>query len=166
MTLGSTLFLTLHDVLAFSCPVLSAELCVVEISIEFRGDVGFPVNLRGLFICRFEGVVQQNFVFSVYLYRCDETREPVKIINSLSGFISLLWRLLLKRFNICKFSLYNQCLFIDVMNRFNIKLRISRETGFVSPLWTTMSISLWLLATYLWLYLYYCLFKVEYCIKL
>ena len=30
---GSTLFLTLHEVLAFSCPVLPAELCIVEISI-------------------------------------------------------------------------------------------------------------------------------------
>ena len=28
--LGSTLFLTLHDVLAFSCPVPAAELCIVE----------------------------------------------------------------------------------------------------------------------------------------
>ena len=65
---GSTLFLTLHDVLAFSCPVLPAELCIVEISIEFRGDVGFPghimysssfVNLRGLF---------NKILYSVFIY--------------------------------------------------------------------------------------------------
>ena len=39
------------------------------------------VNLRGLF---------NKILYSVFIYRCDETRETVKIINSLSGFISLL----------------------------------------------------------------------------
>ena len=38
------------------------------------------VNLRGLF---------NKILYSVFIYRCDnETREIVKIINSLSGFIS------------------------------------------------------------------------------
>ena len=39
------------------------------------------VNLRGLF---------NKILYSAFIYRCDETRETVKIINSLSGFISLL----------------------------------------------------------------------------
>jgi hypothetical protein len=61
----------LHDVLAFSCPVLPAELCIVKSRFEFRGDVGFPghimysssfVNLRGLF---------NNILYSVFIQYID-----------------------------------------------------------------------------------------------
>jgi hypothetical protein len=65
---GSTLFLTLHDFLAFSCPVLPAELCIVEISIWIPWRCWFSgIYYVFKFVCKFEGVVQQNFVFSVYL---------------------------------------------------------------------------------------------------
>jgi hypothetical protein len=199
---------TILDVLAFSCPVLPAELCIVEISIEFRGDVGFPghimysssfVNLRGLF---------NNILYSVFIYRCDETRETVKIINSLSGFISLLLfvqsQVSQQNFHECceqatqrcvfqvrlkmragvvqqnflqcceqatqrsvfkvfypKFSVHKVILSVSLVYIVSvylsmwwsglIKLRISRETGLISPISLLWGLCLWLtlfMATY------------------
>ena len=46
---------TILDVLAFSRPVLPAELYIVEISIRTGEDVGFPGHNVFKFVCKFEG---------------------------------------------------------------------------------------------------------------
>ena len=50
--------------------------------------------------------------------------------------------------NICKFSSYTRCLFINVMNRFNKVANIEGNRVHISDMTTTMSMATYFMATY------------------
>jgi hypothetical protein len=135
----------------FRCISMTFGKCNVILVVFCLWNILEPVSEMRAF---FERIVY----YSTARLAAEQAETTFPASNVLIGWpfrvhISAMKTRLLNWFNICKFSLYiYQCLFTDVMNRFNIKLwisqfniklRISRETGFVSPLWRLLCLSVY-----------------------
>ena len=75
------------------------------------------------FVCKMRGLFNKIFF--------NAASRLLKDVSLIKVFYPKFSVYIKKSNNISEFSLYIQCLFIDVMKRFLIKLRISRETGLI-----------------------------------
>jgi hypothetical protein len=146
LRLGSTLFLTLHDVLAFSCPVpgrvmysRNLDLHSVEMYVgAFPGGslsiFKFVCKMRGLFNKIFFNDASrllkdvslkcfQRYVFKVFYpkFSVHKVIISVSLVYLFSVYLSMWWTGLIK-----------------------LTLRMSKETGFISLLWRLLCPCLWL----------------------